>query len=221
MTDANTYLSNLDSPTQVKESLIPMNTPTDKDHILDLGTASRRWRKLFLCVDQGGVGGAELWLPTDSAKIWELASQGITRSDYEGRAFVMPGEEFCDRDYVGIAFPRALGDRNYVIQLTGGAAGWHSQPTPAWPVNNLYVYADWYVVSINEDADGFIAWVTYTVYSARYSDEEMETPDPLIHSQIDSFNSWAALLLRYPGVSGITQIPAELGDVHWLVRWPL
>lgn len=209
MADANDKLSNLDPPTTVNQSLIP-----GTDNSIDLGTNLKRWKKLYL------TSGVELWLPSDTAKIWELASQGITRSQYEGKAVVMLAE-FCGQDYVGIAFVRELGDQNYVILLTGGAAAWQVQPSPSWPVNNVYVYADWYVASINEEADGFTAWVTYSVYSARYSDEEMETPDPLIHSQIDSFNSWAALLRKYPGVGGATQILSQLASLHWLVRWQL
>ncbi len=122
----------------------------------------------------------------DGNEVWRIQkNKGITRSQYEGKAYVFQDPEPCNPDYVAIAFP-PLPDNNYVIQLTGGYARWEVEQEPPWEPNRVDIYADWYVVEINANADGFIAYPTYTVYSQRR--EPDCTPDPLIYTQIYSLN---------------------------------
>ena len=173
------------------------NLVRGSDNTYALGTTSARWKDLFL------RAGAKLY--SAAAMIWELASQGVTRSRYEGVATLTPTAT-GDPDNIVINIP-ALTDNTWIVQLTGGGGLAYDDTTTPDPIT-YNIYATWYspypLRSLNYDA--FTAYVTFTAY------------DEATNRQVGSWNNWNQMVADLHLEE--STIDDNLAKVHWLVRWP-
>ena len=206
MADANDKLSNLDPPTAINADLLP-----GTDNNIELGSSTKRWKKLYLRADSGTA--IEQYKDGASpAKVLELDYRGLVRDQFSGEA------ELTDDDLADIGTPDSLGvqfmpgqtgldDDNFRVQATGqGAVLVQNQLVPP---TKWRVYAFWHAPYpiISAYHNMFTAWVTFTAY--------LESDN----SFVTTTNNWKAMAAALDGIS--ESLPANLGRVHWLVTWPL
>jgi len=199
MADANDSLSNL-VDTEINKTLRPGSA---YDAGIDLGTSSRRWRRLYLGKDSGdGI----LLHDSSSNTIWELDYRGITRCKFEGAATLTPAAVGTP-DSVAITFP-GVGDDNFYALVTGNGGILVTDTTPQRTQYRLY--AEWHapkpVVGVLHNS--FTAWVIYHAYFESGANANTSA------GTWNNYNKMKAQL-------SLPAIPADLARVYWKVLWSL
>jgi len=193
MADANDSLSNL-VDTEINKTLRPGSA---YDAGIDLGTSSRRWRRLYLGKDSGdGI----ILHDTNSNTLWELDYRGITRSEFEGTATLTPAA-LDNPDEVSVTLPRNIGS-DFVV-LVSGARGSVTENSTIYDI-----YASW-TASIFLAASVFTANVIWHVFE-RTGNVSVGGP----------WNNLRQLCYEMGGWS-LDDIPVGLKRLCWIVRLPL
>lgn len=202
---ANDSLNNL-ANVAINASLLP-----GTDNSIELGSASKRWKKLYLRADSG-TAIEQYKDGVSPAKVWELDYRGLVRDKFAGEA------ELTDDDLADIGTPDSLqvqfmpgqtglDDDNFRVHVTGQGAVLVQDKDDA---NKKYrVYAFWHapypIVGVYHNT--FTAWVTFTAYK--------ESDNTFYRST----NNWKAMKPALNLASD--SLPVNLGRFHWIVTWPL
>jgi len=207
MADANDSLSNL-VDTEINKTLRPGSA---YDAGIDLGTSSRRWRRLYLGKDSGdGI----ILHDTNSNTLWELDYRGITRSEFEGTATLTPAAP-DNPDVVQVTLPRYIGS-DFVV-LVCGAMGSVTKGDPA-VTYDVYPYWHGPIYVCSPVSSGFQAHVTWDVF--RRTDNFAFTANG--HIRWNNLRQFCEDMETQTGEDwDVDDIPTGTKTLYWVARWPL
>ena len=169
----------------------------------DLGTASARWKDIFL------RHGARLY--DASASIWELAPEGLTRDEFSGTATLTPAD-VGNPDVVQVTLPRYI-ECDFVV-LVCGAMGSVTKGDPA-VTYDVYPYWHGPIYVCSPVSSGFQAHVTWDVFYR--SDNRPVRPSNGAKGPWSNLNQ----LCNDMDDWSLDDIPTGTKTLYWIARWPL